>query len=157
MKLIKISSVAVLSTVALFACERREVHTETVRRDEPVVTKSTEPLPAPKTTEEQGPMGGGPGTMHSEREHARDRLAAARCDHYKTCGDIAKDKKYDTLDSCLTREKADIDKDWKVDDCSNIDNDRLSACLAAVTGKKCDMLFHTSPSECAESKVCIKK
>lgn len=152
MKLIHISSVALLSTVALFACERRE----TARREEAPVTVAPK-APEESKPAEPGPVGGGPATMGGERERARDRLAGARCDHYKSCGDIAADKKYDTYDSCLTREKADIDKDWKVEDCSNIDNDRLSACVSAVSGKKCDVLFETSPSECAESKVCIKK
>lgn len=135
--------IGVFAVLSLVACERRETRVET--HDEPAVTKKDEP------------KGGGPVATSGERERARDRLAAARCDHYKTCGDIANDKKYDTYDSCVTREKASIDKDWSVDDCANIDNDRLAACLSAISGKKCDALFESSPSECAESKVCIKK
>lgn len=135
--------------LSLTACEKRTEGPYTTgepapRHEDPIVINKDEP------------KGGGPVATNGEREKARDRLATARCDHYKQCGDIAKDKKYDTIDSCLTREKAAIDKDWSLDDCPRIDTPRLEACLSAVTAKKCDGLFSTSPSECADSKVCIK-
>ena len=104
---------------------------------------------APKGT------GGGPAVAGS-REWARDKMAKIRCDHYTTCGDVATGKKYDTMDSCVTRERASLDKDWELKDCAKIDEPRLDACIAAVKAKKCDTLFNTTPSECAESKVCIK-
>ena len=99
--------------------------------------------------------GGGP-SVAGTREWARDKMAQIRCDHYMTCGDVAKDKKYDTMDSCVTRERASLDKDWELKDCAKIDEPRLDSCIAAVKAKKCDTLFNTTPSECAESKVCIK-
>lgn len=104
---------------------------------------------APKAT------GGGP-AVAGTREWARDKMAQVRCDHYMTCGDIAKDKKYDTMDSCVTRERASLDKDWELKDCAKVDEPRLDACITAVKAKKCDTLFNTTPSECNESKVCIK-
>ena len=100
--------------------------------------------------------GGGP-TMAGSREWGRDKVAQARCAHYSTCSDIAKGKKYDTMDSCLTREKADLDKDWSMDKCTKMDSQRLDSCLAAFKDKKCGEIFNTSPSECAESKVCLEK
>ncbi|GAC1582953.1 MAG: hypothetical protein NVS3B20_13400 [Polyangiales bacterium] len=99
--------------------------------------------------------GGGPMFQEGSREWARDKMAHVRCDHYKGCGDIAKSKKYDTYESCVTRENADLDKDWKLDDCARIDTPRLDACMAAVNAKKCNAIFNTAPSECATSKVCI--
>jgi hypothetical protein len=98
--------------------------------------------------------GGGP-AVAGTREWARDKMASVRCEHYMSCGDIAKDKKYDSMDSCVTRERASLDKDWDLGDCPKIDQPRLDACVAAVKAKKCDALFNTTPSECAESKVCI--
>lgn len=153
MKPIHMASFAAVALLSLPACDRSDT-----RRDEQIVTPKSDEALAPKHIEkkEPGSVGGGPATV-GERERARDRLAAARCDHYKTCGDVAKDKKYDSYDSCLVREKADIDKDWKVDDCAQIDDDRFNVCVTAVSGKKCDALFKSSPSECAESKVCMKK
>jgi len=99
--------------------------------------------------------GGGP-AVAGTREWARDRMAQVRCDHYMSCGDIAKDKKYDSMDSCVTRERASLDKDWDLGDCPKVDQPRLDACIAAVKAKKCDAIFNTTPSECADSKVCIK-
>ena len=142
-----------LSAVALggLGCERRDDRVVVERRDEsPVVVKKNDP------NFDLSPKGGGPVASNGEREKARDRLAAARCDHYKRCGDVASGKKYDSYDSCVTQQRASVDKDWSVDDCPRIDTPRLDACLQAMTAKKCDSLLGGMPSECAESKVCIK-
>jgi len=100
-------------------------------------------------------MGGGPATEGS-REWARDKIAQAHCDFYQGCGDIAKGKKYDDMDSCLTRKKSDLDKDYSVDKCTKIDKDRMNTCIAKIKAQKCGGI-HTDPSECDDSKVCIEK
>lgn len=163
---IRILTLVSLGVLGLAACEERRTTSDdnrsTVSREEPKpVTPTTPSEPAtPKSESEKnidnapaGGIGGGPAA--AEREKARDRLAGVRCDHYKQCGDVAKGKKYDTMDSCLTREKADIDKDWKVDDCPRVDTPRLDTCITALQAKKCGGLS-SSPSECDTSKVCIK-
>lgn len=140
-----------LSAVAIVGCERRDDRVVGERRDEaPVVVKKNDP------TFDLTPKGGGPIASNGEREKARDRLAAAHCDHLKRCGDVASGKKYDSYDSCITQQRASVDKDWSVDDCTRIDTPRLDACLQAMTAKKCGSLLGGTPSECAESKVCIK-
>jgi hypothetical protein len=164
-----------LAALAFGGCDRNDrPATENKAVQKPVTAETTAEKKAEKKAEEIGEkvekksdeakpeiknepkgMGGGP-AVAGTREWARDRTAQVRCDHYMACGDIAKDKKYDTMDSCLTRERASLDKDWTVGDCPKIDTPRLEACITAVKAKKCDTLFNTTPSECAESKVCIK-
>jgi hypothetical protein len=139
--------------LSLVACDRRDDHTTSMRDDSPYKSNIDK-----KTNDDLESLGkgGGPIGTDGERTKARDRLASARCEHFKSCGNVAMGKKYDTIDSCVTREKADLDKDWSLDDCPRIDGPRLDACIAAVNAQKCDALFSSSPSECAESKVCIK-
>ena len=100
-------------------------------------------------------MGGGP-SVEGSREWARDRIAQATCDHYQSCGDVAKGKKYDDMNSCVTQRKADADKDYPADKCTKIDKDRLSTCVDKLKAQKCGILSST-PSECDDSKVCIEK
>lgn len=99
--------------------------------------------------------GGGPAAESNSFASARDRVAALRCEHYQSCGDVASGKKYDTMDSCVTREKADIDKSWASDKCGKVDQARLDTCLAKMHEKKCGAIFTTFPGECDQDKVCI--
>jgi hypothetical protein len=147
--------------LSLVACERRDNGTTTMHDDTPYrsnVDKKTSDIDK-KTNDDLDSLGKGGGPIigtDGERIKARDRLASARCEHYKSCGNVAVGKKYDTIESCVTREKADLDKDWKLEDCPRVDTPRLDACITAVNAQKCDALFSSTPSECAESKVCIK-
>ena len=172
--MIQITKIAVVAcgALALAACEKRADGTystptptgpgyEQKKTDEtPSESKVKKDLDdltkiADKKVEGPNAKGGGPMYQEGSREWARDKMAHVRCDHYKSCGDVARDKKYDTYDSCVTRENANLDKDWKLDECGKIDTPRLDACMKAVQTKKCDVLFNTTPSECATSKVCI--
>ena len=101
-------------------------------------------------------MGGGP-SVEGSREWARDRIAQATCDHYQSCGDIAKGKKYDDMNSCLTQRKADADKDYPAAKCTKIDKDRLSTCIDKLKAQKCGGVLTGTPSECDDGKVCIEK
>ncbi|MGZ3451946.1 MAG: DUF6184 family natural product biosynthesis lipoprotein [Polyangiales bacterium] len=147
-----LTKIALFAGLSLVACERRE-NTNAMRDQTPGTPTPVEEKKAEDLGKGGGPMA--PMGAATERTQARDRLANARCEHYKSCGDIAKGKKFDTVESCVTREKADLDKDWKMADCPKVDTPRLDACIAAVNAEKCG-LFSSTPSECKESKVCIK-
>ncbi|MEO7094759.1 MAG: DUF6184 family natural product biosynthesis lipoprotein [Polyangiales bacterium] len=158
-----------LFAVALGACEEKNDKPVTETKTEQKTTAAEDKIEkkidqigdkAEKKVEEvknEAPIatGGGPAVAGS-REWAREKMAKIRCEHYTACGDIAMGKKYDTLDSCVTRERADLDKDWALKDCAKIDEPRLDACIAAVKANKCGGIFNTAPSDCAESKICIK-
>lgn len=164
MKQLNVLGLVAFGAFALVACDEKKTETTTTtEHTTTTVDKKADNTAAEKKAEvdnkivnaEKLGKGGGP-AMAGSREWGRDRVAQARCDHYSTCSDIAKGKKYDSMDSCLTREKADLDKDWSMDKCTKMDSQRLDACLAAFKDKKCDAIFNTSPSECAESKVCLE-
>lgn len=127
-------------------------HTNTANNNAKPVANPAGPDLAPMSP----PTAKGGGPAVGSREWARDRMASIRCEHYSTCGDIATGKKYDSQDSCITQERASLDKDWKLDKCTSIDQPRFDACVSAVRAKKCDKIFDTSPSECSESKLCIE-
>jgi hypothetical protein len=172
------SRLALVACAALLlaACERKENRSETERSNtgggpgaQPTTPVGSEMATAEKKAERKGIMEEQPGTMGSggatgggpiegqmgSRSWARDKLASARCEHWQTCGEIAKGKKYDTLDSCVTRERADLDKSWTLDKCQKIDSPRLDTCLKATRDLKCAKVIAKSPDECDQDKVCM--
>lgn len=165
MKQIKVLGLVAIASLALVACEQQNKSqtdrpANTVTNPAPAAhddKTSTSPNLGTTPAEKTHPtaMGGGP-AVEGSREWARDEIAAARCDHHQSCGDVAKGKKFEDMDSCLTRVKADMDKDYPADKCAKIDKDRLSACTAKLKSQKCGGIT-MDPSECDRGKVCIEK
>ena len=156
-----------LAPLALVACDQNKSQSEQPASNVAATTNNDKTSTAGTTTGNTAmtntatgmntnPTAVGGGPAMGSRDWARDQIAQAYCNYFQGCGDVAKGKKYDDMDGCLTQRKADADKAFPADKCTKIDRDRFNACVDKIKSQKCGGLSST-PSECDDSKVCIEK
>jgi hypothetical protein len=91
---------------------------------------------------------------------AADSIAEARCAREDRCTNVGKDKKYSSVQDCLTRVRDDWKDDLNARQCPGGTNEsQLNECLDAVRHEECSNPFDTLArlSECTAGQICVEK
>jgi len=93
----------------------------------------------------------------TEGGSAVDSIAEARCARESRCENIGSDKRYSSMEDCVTR----VHDDWKDDldarSCpSGVNEAQLNECLGAIRQEECSSPFDTLErvTECTASQIC---
>jgi hypothetical protein len=88
---------------------------------------------------------------------ARDQATKAGCDLADKCGAIGDGKQYVTRDDCESSFGGSVNEAWPAEDCTNIKNDALDACIKAIDNTQCGNLadlLNTFANKCSKASVC---
>jgi uncharacterized protein DUF6184 len=98
-------------------------------------------------------------SRRAENPHdsAADRLAAARCDHEQTCGNVGYGKKYTSRQTCIAQVRGSMVNDLGAYDClRGFDPNAISACVNALGTEDCGHPIDTLATidKCRHNTVC---
>jgi hypothetical protein len=91
---------------------------------------------------------------------AADSIAEARCAREDRCTNVGADKKYSSVQDCLTRVRDDWKEDLNARQCPGGTNEKqLNQCLDAIRHEDCSSPFDTLSrmSECTAGQICNEK
>jgi Family of unknown function (DUF6184) len=89
---------------------------------------------------------------------AASSIAEARCAREDRCTNVGKDKKFSSVQDCLTRVRNDWKDDLNARQCPGGANEtQLNECLDAIRHEDCSSPFDTLSrlSECTAGQICI--
>ncbi len=85
-----------------------------------------------------GPRSGELATRTDPNDPFIRDIALARCDRDMRCGNVAKDRKFETRDECIAKNENTYD-DLRSDECkSGIDRAKLDRCLDSIRSEDCN-------------------
>jgi hypothetical protein len=87
------------------------------------------------------------------------RLAQARCNHAKSCGQFGVGKDYADEAGCMSQISHELEGDYQPSNCPHgVREERLSSCVNAWNNQNCGNVAHSiSRSEtCRRGNLCIK-
>jgi hypothetical protein len=91
---------------------------------------------------------------------AVQRIATARCDFEKACGNIGQgpDKDFLTHEACMNKWKADVGDDLRPHECpSGVDSRQVDTCVAELRAERCGNVLDTVSrlTACRTSALCV--
>jgi hypothetical protein len=94
----------------------------------------------------------------SEGASATDSIAEARCARESRCDNIGADKKFSSMEDCITRIREDWREELGARECpGGINETQLNECLAAVRAEECSNPFDTLErvAACTAGQICV--
>lgn len=91
---------------------------------------------------------------------AADSISEARCAREDRCTNVGTDKKYSSVQDCLTRVRDDWKEDLNARQCPGGTNEKeLNECLDSIRHEDCSSPFDTLArmSECTAGQICNEK
>jgi hypothetical protein len=91
---------------------------------------------------------------------AADSISEARCAREDRCTNVGADKKYSSVQDCITRVRDDWKDDLNARQCPGGTNEKeLNECLDAIRHEDCSSPFDTLArvSECTAGQICKEK
>jgi hypothetical protein len=93
----------------------------------------------------------------TEGGSAIESIAEARCARDSRCDNIGPDKRYSSMEDCITRVREDWRSELDARSCpQGIVDEQLDECLSAVRGEECSSPFDTLErvTECTQGQIC---
>lgn len=94
----------------------------------------------------------------SEGVSATNSIAEARCARESRCDNIGADKKFSSMEDCITRIREDWREELSSRECpGGINETQLNECLAAVRAEECSNPFDTLErvAACTAGQICV--
>jgi hypothetical protein len=94
----------------------------------------------------------------AEGASATDSIAEARCARESRCDNIGADKKFSSMEDCITRIREDWREELSTRECpGGINETQLNECLAAVRSEECSNPFDTLErvAACTAGQICV--
>ena len=158
--LIVLGSLAVLGLVA---CEKKEnadqTQTTGATRTSPESTtvQPTTSNTAPGSTVNM-PERGTTATAGMEKDPndaTIERIAEARCNREVACNNIGNGKKWSDENACKREVHQNLHGDLRQSECHNLLQDKVTACLDAIKGEKCDSALDLNRiTTCRKGNLC---
>lgn len=95
----------------------------------------------------------------SEGGSAVESIAEARCARESRCENIAPDKRYSSMEDCVTRVREDWRGDLDARSCPDgVNESQLNECLGAIRQEDCSSPFDTLErvAACTANQICVE-
>jgi hypothetical protein len=94
-----------------------------------------------------------------DTQSASESIAEARCAREDRCTNVGADKKYSSLQDCMTRVREDWKDDLNARQCpAGTNQAQLNECLNAIRQEECSNPFDTLSrvAECTAGQICVE-
>jgi hypothetical protein len=98
-------------------------------------------------------------TSGTEAGSAVESMSEARCTRESRCDNVAPDKRYSSMEDCVTRIREDWREELDARSCPQGVNDaQLEECLTAIRNEECSSPFDTLErvAACTQSQICVE-
>jgi hypothetical protein len=96
-------------------------------------------------------------TPRSATASAAESIAQSRCEREQRCDNIGEDKKFSSVDDCLTRVRTDWKDDLNARECpGGVNRPQLDECLNEIRNEECSSPFDTLErvAACTSGQIC---
>jgi hypothetical protein len=96
-------------------------------------------------------------TPRAATASAAESIAQSRCEREERCGNVGGDKKFSSMDDCLTRVRTDWKDDLNARECpGGINRPQLDECLTEIRNEECSSPLDTLErvAACTSAQIC---